>query len=42
MTLSAIAEKTGFEHEEYMSVLFKRITGKTPNPYRKIGTPVRN
>ncbi|MGI8966563.1 MAG: helix-turn-helix transcriptional regulator [Limisphaerales bacterium] len=35
LTLAAIAEKTGFIHEEYMSVVFKRITGQTPGEYRR-------
>jgi LacI family transcriptional regulator len=33
--LKQIAELTGFEHVEYMCVLFKRITGETPGEYRK-------
>jgi LacI family transcriptional regulator len=34
-TLERIAELSGFEHPEYMSVLFKRETGQTPGKYRK-------
>jgi LacI family transcriptional regulator len=34
-TLEHIAELSGFEHPEYMSVLFKRETGQTPGQYRK-------
>ncbi len=34
-TLANIAELTGFEHPEYMSVVFKRLTSITPNQYRK-------
>lgn len=34
LTLSAIAERTGFEHAEYMSVAFKRATGVSPGAYR--------
>ena len=33
-TLERIAELSGFEHPEYMSVLFKRETGQTPGKYR--------
>jgi LacI family transcriptional regulator len=33
--LKRIAELTGFEHVEYMCVLFKRITGDSPGIYRK-------
>lgn len=33
--LKKIAELTGFEHVEYMCVLFKRITGMTPGECRK-------
>ena len=33
-TLETIAELAGFEHPEYMSVLFKRETGQTPGKYR--------
>jgi LacI family transcriptional regulator len=34
-TLEHIAELSGFEHPEYMSVFFKRETGQTPGRYRK-------
>jgi LacI family transcriptional regulator len=34
-TLEHIAELSGFEHPEYMSVFFKRETGQTPGQYRK-------
>lgn len=34
LTLSAIAERTGFDHAEYMSVAFKRATGVSPGVYR--------
>jgi LacI family transcriptional regulator len=34
LTLSAIAERTGFEHAEYMSVAFKRASGVSPGAYR--------
>jgi LacI family transcriptional regulator len=33
--LKKIAELTGFEHVEYLSVVFKRFTGETPGGYRK-------
>jgi LacI family transcriptional regulator len=32
--LKRIAELTGFEHMEYMCVLFKRLTGVSPGSYR--------
>ncbi len=34
-TLERISELSGFEHPEYMSVLFKRTCGQTPGQYRK-------
>ena len=34
-SLAQIAEMTGFEHPEYMSVVFKRLTDETPSHYRK-------
>jgi LacI family transcriptional regulator len=34
LPLKKIAEQTGFEHVEYMCVVFKRITGETPGKYR--------
>jgi LacI family transcriptional regulator len=33
--LKRIAELTGFEHIEYMCVVFKRLTGESPGGYRK-------
>lgn len=33
-TLANIAELTGFEHPEYMCVVFKKSTSLTPNQYR--------
>ena len=33
--LKRIAEIAGFEHVEYMSVVFKRLTGDSPGAYRK-------
>lgn len=35
LPLKRIAELTGFEHIEYMSVLFKRLTRETPGAYRR-------
>lgn len=34
LTLYQIAERTGFEHVEYLSVVFKRETGTTPSKFR--------
>ncbi len=34
-TLSEIAELTGFEHPEYLSVMFKRLTGESPREFRR-------
>lgn len=34
LTLSVIAERTGFEHPTYLSVVFKRATGVTPGAFR--------
>ena len=33
--LKKIAELTGFEHVEYLCVVFKRLTGDSPGSYRK-------
>jgi LacI family transcriptional regulator len=33
--LKKIADLTGFEHVEYLSVVFKRLSGQTPGAYRK-------
>ena len=35
LPLKKIAEFTGFEHVEYLSVVFKRLVGDTPGSYRK-------
>lgn len=32
--LAMIAQRTGFRHAEYLSVAFKRATGRTPGQYR--------
>ncbi len=37
--LKKIAELTGFEHVEYLSVVFKRLTGESPGEYRKKNRP---
>lgn len=34
LPLYLVAERTGFEHVEYLSVVFKRETGKTPSAWR--------
>lgn len=35
LPVALIAERTGFEHTEYLSVAFRRETGRTPSAYRK-------
>jgi LacI family transcriptional regulator len=35
MPLKEIADLAGFSHVEYMSVVFKRLTGETPGHYRR-------
>lgn len=37
LSLDAIARRTGFEHPEYLSALFKEKTGQTPGQYRRDG-----
>lgn len=37
--LKKIAELTGFEHVEYLSVVFKRLTAASPGEYRKKNRP---
>jgi LacI family transcriptional regulator len=34
LSLDKIARLTGFDHPEYMSVVFKRETGQTPGQFR--------
>src|SRR5208337_5675144 len=34
LSLAVIADRTGFEHVEYLSVAFKRVTGLSPSVYR--------
>jgi LacI family transcriptional regulator len=39
-TLERIAELSGFDHPEYMGVVFKRQTGQTPGDFRRqLGKP---
>ncbi len=35
LSLERIAELTGYRHPEYLSVMFKRLTGQTPSEYRR-------
>jgi LacI family transcriptional regulator len=35
LSLSQIADRTGFKHPQYMAELFKKKCGKTPGSYRK-------
>ena len=35
LSVQVIAERTGFEHNEYMAAAFKRETGVTPTKYRE-------
>jgi len=35
LTLKEIADRAGFMHVEYLSVVFKRLTGETPGQYRR-------
>lgn len=35
LPLAVVAERTGFEHVEYLSVVFKRETGLTPSRWRR-------
>ena len=35
LPLRLIAERTGFDHVEYLSVAFRRETGQTPSLYRR-------
>src|SRR5688572_10956116 len=35
LPLKSIAHLTGFEHDEYMSVVFKRLTSESPGQFRK-------
>lgn len=35
LPLRQVARQVGFRHQEYMGVVFKRLTGKTPGTYRQ-------
>jgi LacI family transcriptional regulator len=35
MPLTAIAQRTGFSYDSYLSSLFKQKTGRTPSSYRR-------
>jgi LacI family transcriptional regulator len=41
LSLAAVADRTGFRHAEYLSVAFKRATGRTPGRYRAERNPSR-
>ena len=36
-TVSQIAYALGFEYPQYFSRLFKKLTGQTPQEFRKVG-----
>jgi LacI family transcriptional regulator len=36
LPLEKIAPLAGFQHPEYLSVVFKRVTGQTPGEFRKL------
>jgi LacI family transcriptional regulator len=42
LSLESIARLTGYVHPEYMSVVFKRLTGQTPGGYRRQVVQRRN
>ena len=35
LSIAAIAERCGYEHGEYMTAVFRRVTGLTPTEYRR-------
>ena len=39
LSVESIALQCGFEHPEYMHVVFKRITGTTPGEFRRQANP---
>jgi LacI family transcriptional regulator len=39
LSLEDIAKHAGFEHTEYMSVVFKKRFGVSPGKYRRQGAP---
>jgi LacI family transcriptional regulator len=42
LRLERIAELAGYEHPEYLSVVFKRETGQTPGQYRRQAQPAHS
>ncbi len=38
LSLSEIASRTGFRHDEYLSVAFKKAVGMPPRDFRRLGT----
>ena len=38
LTLAQVADRTGYQHVEYMTVAFKRSTGQSPSAYRNSRT----
>lgn len=36
LSIAAIADRCGYEHGEYMTAVFRRVTGQTPSEYRRI------
>jgi LacI family transcriptional regulator len=39
LPIERIAERTGFEHPEYLSVVFRRVAGETPRAWRRQHRP---
>ncbi len=39
LSLPEIAKRTGFEHDEYLSVFFRKAMGQTPGRYRRQANP---
>lgn len=39
LSIGSIARRTGFPHEEYLSVVFRRETGTTPSDFRRQNRP---
>jgi LacI family transcriptional regulator len=37
LTLIDIALRSGFQHQEYMGVIFKKVIGMTPDGWRRGG-----
>ena len=38
LSMTEIAEQTGFQSSSYFSETFKRLTGMTPSAYKKINS----